>query len=137
MFCQHCLYDLRESNGACPECGRTFDPSDPNTFKATTRRLPQPEGIVSFLSMTLMTVYMSMATTRPRSQLARRLDLPDMDYIEGWSPALGLLALTLLFGFSSMKRERGISSKLATFAVVITWGMTTILILAALVRWLA
>lgn len=33
MYCLHCDYSLRDlESRACPECGRTFDPSDEATF---------------------------------------------------------------------------------------------------------
>lgn len=37
-FCKRCSYDLRESHGACSECGRAFDPSDPHTYDASRSR---------------------------------------------------------------------------------------------------
>lgn len=39
MYCRQCDYNLHGlSEQRCPECGRTFDPSDPNTFHEKTRR---------------------------------------------------------------------------------------------------
>lgn len=36
MQCPSCDYDLRgTTSGACPECGRAFDPNDASTFKKT------------------------------------------------------------------------------------------------------
>ena len=33
MYCKRCRYEVRGvESGACPECGRAFDPDDPRTF---------------------------------------------------------------------------------------------------------
>jgi hypothetical protein len=39
VLCRDCLYDLETlPAGACPECGRAFDPDDPSTYAISERR---------------------------------------------------------------------------------------------------
>jgi hypothetical protein len=40
MYCRECDYDLRGSpEPRCSECGQSFDPDDPRTFRRKPRRL--------------------------------------------------------------------------------------------------
>ncbi len=45
MYCITCQYDLRESDGHCPECGRPFVSSDPQTYSL----YPLPRWYVIYL----------------------------------------------------------------------------------------
>lgn len=44
LGCGYLLHGLTAD--ACPECGRTFDPNDPETYLNTTRQTPLWLGVV-------------------------------------------------------------------------------------------
>ncbi len=91
-YCLRCGYDLAHlDTSACPECGRTFDPSEPSTFGPLPQR-PIPWQAVASIACTL--VFFAALYIDSRPSAAR-----------GWDPwyynhADKFVAFIALFAFA-------------------------------------
>jgi len=80
MFCRKCRYRLSSWQTCCPECGRAFDPGDPQTYLRSPRRLMR-RALIGWLYLSpligtagpLYVLGLAHTIARPRENLPRSM----------------------------------------------------------------
>ena len=98
MFCISCDYPLAGLSSRCPECGRPFDPNDPNTFAAQfrkTRRSQTLSRVLSVISAVFGTVSLALGLGAYLAVLTRS-STGDEKFIDPFMDLLWILGMVAL-----------------------------------------
>jgi len=125
MYCRRCRYPLQDlTEHRCPECGRSFDPDNHATFRASPRRVPRwlKRATVAFLGFAFVTAaygaaYEAAVQPGPYPTTVRVLNLSVADgamgeVLVGWSPQPNNQPSIAAMGF-----QRGSRQRIATYKV--------------------
>lgn len=121
MYCRKCCYDLRALPQArCPECGRTFNPSDPTTSADLPAHPPRWLARVFFAGIACSL-------------------LPPAGIVVTWLVAWASLGHPPRLGLDDPKSISSVVSAVhsATIAMTFAWAIGPLVAMVGLIHWVS